>query len=80
MLYISIGDMEMRNKMVAVTLVCVFLSGCAGMSRNETTGAAIGGVSGAVIGGANGGALGAGVGAAAGGLIGGAVGHSMDRN
>lgn len=69
----------MRNKMIAVTVVCVLLSGCAGMSRNETTGAAIGGVSGAVIGGSQGGVLGAGVGAAAGGLLGGAVGHTMDN-
>ncbi len=78
-LCISIGALKMRNKMIIVTIGCLFLSGCAGMTRNETAGAAIGGVSGALIGGANGGALGAGVGAVAGGLVGGAIGHTLDH-
>jgi osmotically inducible lipoprotein OsmB len=78
-LYVKIGDVKMRNKMIAVTLICVLLSGCAGMSRNETTGAALGGITGAVIGGSSGSGLGAGIGAAGGAILGGAIGGSVDH-
>lgn len=62
-----------RSALLAL-LAAVALSGCSSLSRNEITGAGVGGVAGAVL--TGGSATGAAVGAA----VGGVVGHEVDKN
>lgn len=78
----------MRNKVVLVTLILVFiLSGCAGMNKTQkgaAIGTGVGAATGAALGAAIGGStastlIGAGAGALAGGLAGGLIGNYMDK-
>jgi osmotically inducible lipoprotein OsmB len=58
---------------LAAILTAVVLSGCSGLTRNEITGAGVGGVAGAVLTG------GSPTGAAVGAAVGGVVGNQVDK-
>jgi osmotically inducible lipoprotein OsmB len=58
----------------AAMLAAVTMTGCSSLSRNEITGAGVGGVAGAVLTG------GSPAGAAAGAVVGGVVGNQVDKN
>ena len=62
-----------RTLLLIGLAAAIGLAGCSSMSRNETTGAAVGGVTGAIV------THGSPAGAAVGAVIGGVVGHEVDK-
>jgi osmotically inducible lipoprotein OsmB len=68
----------MNGTTTRYALVAIFaaaaMTGCSGLSRNEITGAGVGGVAGAVLTG------GSPTGAAAGAVVGGVVGNQVDKD
>lgn len=59
---------------LALVLAAAAMTGCSNLSRNEVTGAGVGGVAGAVLTG------GSPTGAAVGAVVGGVVGNQVDKN